>query len=557
MTALQKVNLGTAPAGTDGDPVRAAFAKVNSNIDVLGAQAALTSATQITAAQGLTVNHIGKRVHINLANAGTINLPALSAVTDQDDVLLLRNLGSTVVTLAAAAGTNDWVGLSKLNPGESALMDAFGGAWNVLMRGRSRLDNEIVNGTLTIGGGIAGNLPVSGKLNAVNGTNLLLNGSGEFGLIGGWQSGFLGAVSSGTAEGTYLSNTAALTAASYAGSNPIPMAGGVVLTVSGEIYAGGVGSGSAWFRIVFLNSSGGVITVSPGVAATPGAGWTFGSYTATTPTGTASVYVQLGVEAGANGVTVAAGGVAWRRMKLEKNSAPSLYSQEASVAYLQGAPAFSGRPTFAGNTPWDSGNIPGSSSGGVFKFTNRPNFGAATPWDSANLPRANYVGTNGANVLSIWWDPANTGVRFGIDSTINSLVMGVSNTFHLTWANSAVGLYVDSTSLGNITTSSDYRAKKNVKNLKIRASDTVKALRPVSYEWRKFSIFRPDGKRHLGFIAHELQEVIPSAVCGEKDAVDENGKPQIQSLNWAPIVAVLTSALQEAFARIEALEARA
>ncbi|WP_321891694.1 tail fiber domain-containing protein [Paraburkholderia tropica] len=177
-------------------------------------------------------------------------------------------------------------------------------------------------------------------------------------------------------------------------------------------------------------------------------------------------------------------------------------------------------------------------------------------WNKVNLPRNSFVGTNSSNTLSIWWDSANTGCRFQIDSTLNSLVLGVSNTFHMAWNNSAVGLYVDSTSLGNITTSSDYRAKKNVKALKVDAVTVVKALRPVTFEWADFELFKADGVEHVGFIAHELQALIPSAVNGEKDAVDEKGTAQIQSLNWAPIVAVLTSALQQAFSRIEALEAR-
>ncbi|MFM0330649.1 hypothetical protein [Paraburkholderia strydomiana] len=153
MTSLQKVNLGTAPTGTDGDPVRTAFAKINSNVDVFNAQAALTSATGITAAQALTAAHIGKRINIALATAGAINLPAASTCA-ADNVLLLRNIGTTVVTLAITAGSGDTIALSKLNPGETALMDTDGvHAWTVLMRGRSNSDNEIVVGNLTVGGG--------------------------------------------------------------------------------------------------------------------------------------------------------------------------------------------------------------------------------------------------------------------------------------------------------------------------------------------------------------------------------------------------------------------
>ncbi|HDR9274208.1 TPA: hypothetical protein QDB24_002272 [Burkholderia vietnamiensis] len=168
MTALQKINQGTAPAGSDGDTVRSAFSKVNSNVDVLNTQAALTSSAVITAAQALTNAYVGKRVNINLTSAGTINMPAASTCA-ADQVTLLRNIGTTVVTLAIATGSGDTVALSKLNPGESALIDTDGvHAWNVLMRGRTNSDNEVVNGTITINNDSA----INGKL-TVNGNEVV------------------------------------------------------------------------------------------------------------------------------------------------------------------------------------------------------------------------------------------------------------------------------------------------------------------------------------------------------------------------------------------------
>lgn len=164
MTALQKINQGTAPAGSDGDTVRSAFSKVNSNVDVLNTQAALTSSAVITAAQALTNAYVGKRVNINLTSAGTINMPAASTCA-ADQVTLLRNIGTTVATLAIATGSGDTVSLSKLNPGETALMDTDGiHAWNVLMRGRTNSDNESVSGSLNVTGNasVGGTLGVSG-----------------------------------------------------------------------------------------------------------------------------------------------------------------------------------------------------------------------------------------------------------------------------------------------------------------------------------------------------------------------------------------------------------
>ncbi|MDR5736127.1 tail fiber domain-containing protein [Caballeronia sp. LZ025] len=155
MATLQKVNLGTPPTAVDGDTVRVANTKVNANVDVLNTQIALASAAAtITSAQALTNAHVGKRVNINLASAGTINVPAASTCA-ADQVIHLRNVGTTVVTLAITAGSGDSVAVSRLNPGESVLMDTDGvHYWGALMRGRSNSDNEVVNGTLSVTGAI-------------------------------------------------------------------------------------------------------------------------------------------------------------------------------------------------------------------------------------------------------------------------------------------------------------------------------------------------------------------------------------------------------------------
>jgi len=100
-------------------------------------------------------------------------------------------------------------------------------------------------------------------------------------------------------------------------------------------------------------------------------------------------------------------------------------------------------------------------------------------------------------------------------------------------------------------TSSDYRMKENVQSM-TGALDKVLALKPVTYAWKpEFAGTNPNGQ---GFIAHELQEVVPDCVTGEKDAVDENGKPQYQGVDTSFLVATLVSAIQELTARLEVLE---
>ena len=119
-----------------------------------------------------------------------------------------------------------------------------------------------------------------------------------------------------------------------------------------------------------------------------------------------------------------------------------------------------------------------------------------------------------------------------------------TNWHNMYWNGSAMRLYVDNVDLGSITTSSDYRLKHEVKDVQ-SGLDRIMKLHPVSYRWKNVSIFKDDGQRHEGFLAHEVQDVIPSAASGKKDELDKEGKPSYQSINPPAIVAVLTKAVQE------------
>lgn len=96
-------------------------------------------------------------------------------------------------------------------------------------------------------------------------------------------------------------------------------------------------------------------------------------------------------------------------------------------------------------------------------------------------------------------------------------------------------------------TSSDHRLKENVQPM-TGALSKVAALKPVTYTWKE------DGSKGEGFIAHELAEICPYAVAGEKDAVNEDGSIKPQGIDYGKIVVHLVAALQEAVAKIDALE---
>jgi hypothetical protein len=132
------------------------------------------------------------------------------------------------------------------------------------------------------------------------------------------------------------------------------------------------------------------------------------------------------------------------------------------------------------------------------------------------------------------WNKASSGQR------MIAFLTGTGATF-------AGGIECASTTT-TYATSSDYRLKENIAPM-TGALAKVAQLKPVTYKWKL------DGSVGEGFIAHELQAVVPNCVTGTKDAVDENGKPEYQGIDTSFLVATLTAAIQEQQALITQLQA--
>jgi hypothetical protein len=98
-------------------------------------------------------------------------------------------------------------------------------------------------------------------------------------------------------------------------------------------------------------------------------------------------------------------------------------------------------------------------------------------------------------------------------------------------------------------TSSDYRLKENVVPM-TGALDKISQLKPCTYVWKS------TGEASQGFIAHELQDVVPECVTGKKDAVNEDGSIKPQGIDTSFLVATLTAAIQELKAEVDALKSQ-
>jgi len=99
-------------------------------------------------------------------------------------------------------------------------------------------------------------------------------------------------------------------------------------------------------------------------------------------------------------------------------------------------------------------------------------------------------------------------------------------------------------------TTSDYRLKQDISPIS-DGIERLDRLKPSRFAFKAAPEMVVDG-----FIAHEVADVVPEAVSGEKDAVDEHGAILPQSVDLSRLVPVLVAAVQALTKRVEVLEAR-
>jgi len=136
-------------------------------------------------------------------------------------------------------------------------------------------------------------------------------------------------------------------------------------------------------------------------------------------------------------------------------------------------------------------------------------------------------------------------IGIGIKQTNNSTGTLLNFINYLGNSMGSISCVVTSTAYN---TSSDYRLKENIAPMS-GALNKILQLKPVTYKWKI------NGAEGQGFIAHELQSVVPDCVTGEKDAIDAEGKPVYQGIDTSFLVATLTAAIQELKAEFDAYKA--
>ena len=178
---------------------------------------------------------------------------------------------------------------------------------------------------------------------------------------------------------------------------------------------------------------------------------------------------------------------------------------------------------------------------------------------SYNTYLGNNTGPVSTNIGLTYQYSTAVGANAVIDSS-HQIVLGTTAEFitipgsQINFGSYSLSLFSDSTGLdvsGNVTvngnlsaasvnTTSDYRIKENVQDLD--SSFVVDTIRPVTYLNNKLQ------KQDIGVIAHELQEVYPYLVNGEKDG------EQTQSVNYNGLIGILIKEVKDLKVRVNNLE---
>jgi hypothetical protein len=161
-----------------------------------------------------------------------------------------------------------------------------------------------------------------------------------------------------------------------------------------------------------------------------------------------------------------------------------------------------------------------------------------------------------------------------IESYNNTSASGAKYKISFKQNSTQVGVIEVGTSSTAYLTSSDYRLKENVE-YDWDATTRLKQLRPS-----RFNFIADADTTVDGFLAHEVQDIVPEAISGVKDemkeeeyevtpaVLDEDGNvvteavmgtrevPEYQGIDQSKLVPLLTKALQEQQTLIESLEAR-
>tara|TARA_R100000329_G_scaffold151264_1_gene146676 strand:- start:25 stop:936 length:912 start_codon:yes stop_codon:yes gene_type:complete len=169
------------------------------------------------------------------------------------------------------------------------------------------------------------------------------------------------------------------------------------------------------------------------------------------------------------------------------------------------------------------------------------------------------VASVGMSIISTNASDTSTGLSFiALGDSANTAISSVSydhsdNSFSII-SNNGSALSINSSRVvsGDLNDTSDVALKKDIVSLG-DSIEIMKQLNPVSFYW-KDSV--KDNTKNIGFVAQEVETILPEVVFGENYSVNEYGHVSAKSVNTTGILALLTKAVQEQQVIIEDLKSR-
>lgn len=185
------------------------------------------------------------------------------------------------------------------------------------------------------------------------------------------------------------------------------------------------------------------------------------------------------------------------------------------------------------------------SSGEMRYWANPSGFGGFTSFYSNNAESMRItsggdvcIGTTSSTAGGVTMKTHISGTSFGLGISVDG--SGSQQNIRFVNGTTAVGSVVTTSSTTTYNTISDYRLKQDLKP--IIGLDLISKIKVYDYEWKV------DQTRAYGVLAHELQEIIPQAVNGKKDA------EEMQSVDYSKLVPILVQAIKELKQEIQILK---
>jgi hypothetical protein len=422
------------------------------------------------------------------------------------------------------------------------------------------LSNKLLSGTTVVGSSDNGVSPAAGTLRGANGAGTNIAGATVTISAGnGTGTGGSGSINFNTAAAGSTGSTANTLATAMTISNAGDV--GIGTTATGEgtltVYSATTGTPATTGSTDTSTANrvrGGTTALDTGVYA---AGQTWIQSRAYNNYAT-NYDLVLQPNGGNVGIGTASPGVKFEvagNMKATASSFPSIFVNSTASGSYKGAIIFQNSST----AKWEMGVDTSSIGNNNFYWYDNVAATERGRWDATGnfLIGQKSYDPIGARTNGIAIGPATVsgsgmhiradsgGVRFGVNTSNGTNIGFYADNGTTYIVGGTISTSVSGTTYG---TSSDYRLKENVQPM-LNGLATIAALRPVTYDWVL------DKSAGEGFIAHELQAVIPFAVYGDKDATNEDGSLKPQQVDYSKIVVRLVAAIQELKAEFDAYKA--